>query len=146
MRRDQLTLGVLLTVGAFDVATGFVLLLADRPWDLAGFAALWERLPAAAADDPAVKQLVTAALSRIAAFSIAIGAATLVWAWLSRRDRQLRTALLVTYTLAGLAFAWSDNVFFAGTDWGRLKSGFGVLWVLALVAHFAPRRTATSGE
>lgn len=139
-RLQFVTTCVIVSVGLFDVFMGLRLLAAGEPWLSSGFASLAANLPERWYDDPSLRTFAEAAFSRLGAFSLSIGAATVAWGLMSHGNRRLRTALLLTYTVVGLSFAWSDHAFFSGTSWHALKQVVGAWWALGLVAHFADRR------
>lgn len=135
--RERFVLLVVVLIGALDFATGVYLLASSEPWLAHGAATVWSL---AAPDAP--PELALSLFRRMGAFSLYAGSVTLVWAWLGRSDRRLLSVLLVTYSVVGVAFAYADNAFFAGTAYLHVKQAIGAAWTAALVAHFWPRPKA----
>jgi hypothetical protein len=74
------------------------------------------------------------------AFSLHTGVITAVWAWMARSEPRWLTALLVTYTITGLAFFATDRAYFRGTGYFVGKQVLGALWAAALVGHLVSSR------
>ncbi len=129
---------VLSLIGLYDLAVGAWLLTAAEPWRAHGPDTLWQATPELLAQIPASTNVFESLYRRMGAFSLHAGAVTVVWAFLARSNRPLRTALLVTYTLTGLGFGYTDGLFFAGTAYAQVKHLIGGLWVAALIVHFTP--------
>lgn len=145
IRKEDVVLGIVLVVAAYDAATGIRLLASPEPELVNGADTLWARAtPLVAGGDPA--RLVASMYARLGAFSLHAGVSTAVWAILGRRHRPALTALLVTYLVTGLAFFRSDTVYFQGTSYFVLKQIFGALWTIALIVHFWPAKAATRAE
>ena len=132
---SHFVLAVVLVVAAFDAIVGVWLLFGARPFEANGPGTLWSRDGAAAWER--APALIESLYRRLGAFSFHTGVATAVWAILSRDDPQRMLALLVTYTLTGLAFFANDRKFFAGTRYFVVKQALGALWTAALIAQIA---------
>ena len=120
---------VLLGIAALDLATGLWLLASDTPWTAHGPGTLWDAA-SALADGP----LLWSLYHRLGAFSVQAALATALAAALGHRDLRVQGAVLGTWTLAGLAFAWTDGTYFGGTAYHALKQAIGVAWVAGLAA------------
>ncbi len=81
---------------------------------------------------------------RLGAFSLHAGVMTIVFAGVGARHRPTLTALLVGYTLTGLAFFATDHAYFRGTPYFAVKQVFGALWMLALVLDLVEGRRTTT--
>ena len=145
----KLVLAVLAIIGAFDVASGASMLLSDHPWLLGGMADAWTAIPQVSFEALGLSERLRGPYVRIAAFSFHIGVLTLFLAWQFRRSTRLLGLMLILYTIDGLAFAYYDHTFTAGTRYFYIKQALGVLWTLALVVHFVgayrERARAASG-
>ena len=129
-----LVVAVVFLVALFDTVVGIRLLTSRAPYLVNGTDALWAR------ESPRLYSGEAAALlrslyRRLGAFSFHTGVATGVWAWFGRDDAHMLGALLVTYTLTGLAFFVTDRIYFRGTRYFLVKQALGALWAAALVAH-----------
>ena len=134
-----LVVGVVLLVALFDTIVGIRLLASRTPYLVNGSDALWAReSPPLYSGDAAA--LMRSLYRRLGAFSLHTGVATAVWAWFGRDDARVLGALLVTYTLTGLAFFATDRTYFRGTRYFLVKQVLGVLWAGALVAHLVGRQ------
>lgn len=132
--RERFVLLVVILIGTLDFATGVYLLTAPTPWLAHGPETVWSL-----AAPGAPGELTMSLFRRVGAFSLYAGSVTLVWAWLGKSDRKLLSALLITYSVVGIAFAYADNAYFAGTAYLRVKQAIGGFWTAALIAHFWPR-------
>jgi hypothetical protein len=131
-----LVLSVVFVVALFDVGVGVILLVSRTPYLAHGARGLWaERTPALWSGETSV--LLRSLYRRLGAFSFHTGAVTAVWAWTARDEPRLLTALLVTYTLTGLAFFATDRAFFRGTRYFVVKQALGAHWAAALVGHLS---------
>lgn len=135
--RERFVLLVIVLIATLDFATGVFLLVSPQPWLAHGPDTLWSLN--AAGTPP---ELAMSLFRRVGAFSLYAGSVTLVWAWLGKSDRKLLSALLITYSVVGVAFAYADNAYFAGTAYLKAKQAIGGAWTAALIAHFWPRATA----
>ncbi len=137
--RERFVLVVVVLIGMLDFATGAFLLASPEPWLAHGRETVWSLAPSVPAD------LSMSLFRRIGAFSLYAGTVTIVWAWFGKADRRLLSALLITYSVVGVAFAYADNAYFTGTTYLRLKQAIGAVWTAALLAHFWPR-AKTAGQ
>lgn len=125
-------------IALYDLATGAFLLLSAEPWRAHGPDTLWSEL---AASGPPVESL----FRRLGALQILAGAVTLGFLGLARREPRALDMMLGLYAVAGLALAWTDHTFFAGTAYALVKQGLGALCAVAMaswaVARWRGRRT-----
>ncbi|TNE86407.1 MAG: hypothetical protein EP330_21950 [Deltaproteobacteria bacterium] len=118
-------------IAAYDLATGLWLLLAPEPWWAHGPGTAWSAL----AGDPNAEGL----FRRLGAMQLVLGAATLGWLWLGRRDPRVYDTMLAVYALCGGALAWTDQAFFADTPYLWAKRGVAVVSTAAMVGWYAAR-------
>lgn len=127
-------LSVVFLVAAYDTIVGIYLLAAREPYRVNGGDAMWARRTPAlwgGDDSPLLRSL----FRRLGAFSLHTGVVTAAWAVAAREDPRMLTALLVVYTLTGLAFFANDRAYFRGTRYFLVKQALGALWAAALVAQ-----------
>ncbi len=129
-----LVTSVLIAIALLDLATGAYLLLSPAPWAAHGPGTPWIGAPDVLVASAGSEALVMSLFRRLGAFSVQAALATLLVAWLGHRDLRIQGAALGTWTAAGLAFAWTDNTWFAGTTYLLGKQLIGVLWVVAIAA------------
>lgn len=125
---------IIAVVAAYDILTGIRLIASPRPHLVNGRDTLWAAAAPSllAADASDSRALMVSLYRRLGAFSLHTGTATLVWAWVARDSPVSLLALLVTYTITGLAFFAGDRRYFRGTRYFALKQLFGALWTVAL--------------
>ena len=126
---------IVAVVALLDTATGAWLLLSDSPWRAAGPDTIWTRAAQQLGHSPVVDTALASLWARAGAFSLFAGLSTLVWLWRGLHDCKTLSTLLVTYLVAGLAFAYSDAAYFEDTIYLMAKRVIGGAWVLALVIH-----------
>ncbi len=131
---------LLCAIGLMDMGAGAWLMLSSSPWTQNGFEHVWAAIPSVSQNDPAVLTLLSAAFGRMGAFSFNAGAVTITWSLMARRDMRWLTALLVLYSVTGIAFFNFDRTYLSGTRYAELKSVISVVWVVGLVLHFGALR------
>jgi hypothetical protein len=129
-----LVLTVVFGVALFDLVVGVRMLVSAAPYRVNGADSLWARETPRHYEGDA-GQLLRSLYRRLGAFSLHTAVATGVWAWLGHDDARVLGALLVTYTITGVAFFAGDRTYFRGTRYVAIKQVLGGLWAAALIAH-----------
>jgi hypothetical protein len=128
------------SVAIFDLVTGFWLLFSPEPWLVNGADTVWTAAASEVVDQGPLAETLLSMWRRIGAFSVFAGVTTLVWLARGTRHPSTLTTLLIVYTVAGLAFGYTDATFFDGTPYLTTKRVIGGFWFVALGAHLWGRR------